>query len=142
MIKLNTILAGTALAMFSQFAAAQMAPTGAPAVTVVPAASAPSNPNDPAYTDQSRLNRTNDPYVKKRVSTKEAKAEYKADKKAAKQEYKAEKKEAKQEYKAEKKDARETRKEELKEMRKAPAVDPVTGKPSTMASPVVPGTTR
>lgn len=142
MIKLNTILAGTALAMFSQFAAAQTAPAGAPAVTVVPAASAPSNPNDPAYTDQSRLNQSNDPYVKKRVANKEAKAEYKAEKKAAKDEYKTDKKAAKQEYKAEKKDARETRKEELKEMRQTPAVDPVTNKPSTMDSPVIQGTTR
>ena len=142
MIKLNTILAGTALAMFSQFAAAQGMPPGAPAQTVVPAEQAPQNPNDPAYTDQSRLNRTNDPYVKNRVAKKEAKAEYKQEKKEAKAEYKQEKKAAKQEYKAEKKDARETRKEELKEMRKQPAVDPVTGKPSTMDSPVVPGTTR
>lgn len=133
MIKLRTILAGTAVAMFAQFAAAQ----GAPAITVVPAASAPANPNDPAYTDQSRLNRTNDPYVKKRIATKEAKTEYKAEKKAAKTEYKADKKAAKEDYKAEKKDAKQTRAAELRAM--PPAVDPVTGKPSTASDPVVPG---
>lgn len=113
MINLRTILAGSAVAMFSQFAVAQGT---APATIMVPAASAPANPNDPAYTDQSRLNKTNDPYVKKRIATKEAKTEYKADKKAAKSEYKAEKKAAKQEYKAEKQDAKDTRAMELKTM--------------------------
>lgn len=119
MIKLRTILAGTAVAMFSQFAAAQAT---APATIMVPAASAPANPNDPAYTDQSRLNQSNDPYVKKRVATKKATTEYKADKKAAKQEYKQEKAEAKAEMRDAKKDAKDTRAMELKSM--PPAVDP------------------
>lgn len=91
MTKLQTMFAGVALAMFSQFAAAQS--TG---VTTVPAASAPPA-GDPAYTDQSRANRSNDPYVKKRVQVKEAKEEYKADKAASKAEYKDAKKAAKQE---------------------------------------------
>ena len=119
MIKLRTVLAGTAVAMFAQFAAAQAT---APATIVVPAASAPSNPNDPAYTDQSRLNQTNDPYVKKRIATGQARTEYRADKKAAKQEYKQEKSEAKSELRDAKKDARETRASELKSM--PPAADP------------------
>jgi membrane protein involved in colicin uptake len=137
MTKLRTILAGTAVAMFAQFAAAQGT---APATTVVPAASAPANPNDPAYTDQSRLNQNTDPYVKKREATAAAKKEYKAEKKAAKSEYKADKKASKQEYKDEKKDAKETRAAELRAM--PPAVDPVTGKPSTASDPVVPGTSK
>ncbi|MDO8306394.1 hypothetical protein [Herminiimonas sp.] len=119
LIKLRTILAGTAVAMFSQFAVAQAT---APATIMVPAASAPANPNDPAYTDQSRLNQSNDPYVKKRVATKKATTEYKADKKAAKQEYKQEKAEAKAEMRDAKKDAKDTRAMELKSM--PPAVDP------------------
>jgi hypothetical protein len=93
MTKLQTMFAGVALAMFSQFAAAQS--TG---VTTVPASAAPP-PGDPAYTDQSRANRTNDPYVKKRVQTKEARQDYKADKAASKSEYKAAKKEARKERK-------------------------------------------
>ena len=132
MIKLRTILAGTAVAMFSQFAAAQPYPPG---TIVVPAAQAPSNPNDPAYTDQSRAPQTNDPLVKKRVADKNAKTEYKAEKKAAKEDYRADKKAAKQEYKAEKKDARDTRASEVRSMHKA--VDPVTGKPSTASDPVI-----
>jgi hypothetical protein len=103
MTKLSIILAGSLLAAFTQFATAQ---TGAGMTT---------NPSDPAYTDQSRLNQSNDPYVKKRVATKQAKEQYKADKKAAKSGYKEEKADAKDEYKDAKKDARETRKEELKE---------------------------
>lgn len=94
MTKLQTMFAGVALALFSQFAAAQST-TG---VTTVPAEMAPP-PGDPAYTDQSRANRTNDPYVKKRVETKEARDEYKADKAASKQEYKAARKEAARERK-------------------------------------------
>lgn len=132
MIKLRTILAGTAVAMFSQFAAAQSYPPG---TIVVPAAQAPSNPNDPAYTDQSRAAQTNDPFIKKRIAVSEAKTEYKADKKAAKSEYKADKKAAKEEYKAEKKDALDTRRSEVRNMPKP--VDPVTGKPSTSADPVM-----
>ncbi|MFJ7567644.1 hypothetical protein ACIQW9_11880 [Herminiimonas sp. NPDC097707] len=102
MIKLRTILAGTAVAMFAQFAAAQ--------------GSAPANPNDPAYTDQSRLNQSNDPYVKKRVATKKAKTEYKAEKKAAKKEYKHHKADAKSDMHDAKKDASDTRAMELKNM--------------------------
>lgn len=132
MIKLRTILAGTAVAMFSQFAAAQSYPPG---TIVVPAAQAPSNPNDPAYTDQSRAPQTQDPFVKKRVADKNAKTEYKAEKKAAKEEYKADKKAAKEEYKAEKKDARATRSSEVRSM--PTPVDPVTGKPSTSGDPVM-----
>lgn len=113
MIKLRTILAGTAVAMFAQFAAAQ---GSAPATIVVPAAEAPANPNDPAYTDQSRLNQSNDPYVKKRVATKKAKTEYKAEKKAAKKEYKHHKADAKSELHDAKKDASDTRAMELKNM--------------------------
>jgi hypothetical protein len=104
MTKLQTMFAGVALAMFSQFAAAQS--TG---VTTVPAVSAPPA-GDPAYTDQSRANRTTDPYVKKRVQVKEARDDYKADKAASKSEYKAEKDASKSEYKASKKEAREERK--------------------------------
>lgn len=107
MTKLQTMFAGVALAMFSQFAAAQS--TG---VTTVPASVAPPA-GDPAYTDQSRANRTNDPYVKKRVQVKEAKDEYKSDKAAAKDNYKSEKKAAKSEYKESKRDAKAERKSEL-----------------------------
>lgn len=110
MIKLRTILAGTAVAMFSQFAAAQSYPPG---TIVVPAAQAPSNPNDPAYTDQSRLNQTNDPLVKKRIADKQARTEYKAEKKEAKQEYKQDKAEAKSELNEAKKESAATRKMEL-----------------------------
>ncbi|HWU98771.1 MAG TPA: hypothetical protein VN114_09680 [Oxalicibacterium sp.] len=107
MTKLQTMFAGVALAMFSQFAAAQS--TG---VTTVPAASAPPA-GDPAYTDQSRANRTNDPYVKKRVQVKEAKQEYKADKAASKAEYKADKAASKEEYKDAKKAAKQERREAM-----------------------------
>lgn len=65
MIKLRTILAGTAVAMFSQFAAAQA--QMCPGAIVVPASQAPSDPNDPRYIDQSRLNYTADPLVKRRI---------------------------------------------------------------------------
>lgn len=97
MTKLQTMFAGIALALFSQFAAAQAthSPTG---VTTVPAEMAPP-PGDPAYTDQSRANRTKDPYVKKRVEVNKAKQQYKAEKGAAKEDYKAAKKEASQERK-------------------------------------------
>ncbi len=67
MIKLRTILAGTAVAMLSQIAAAQSAPQACPVLIVVPASEAPSDPNDPRYTDQSRLNYTADPLVKRRI---------------------------------------------------------------------------
>jgi hypothetical protein len=103
MSKLPVILAGGLLAALGQVAIAQTATT------------APANPSDPAYTDQSRANQSNDPYIKKRVTVKEAKKEYKADKAAAKDEYKEKKADAKADYKATKRDARETRKEELKE---------------------------
>jgi len=102
MTKLSTILAGALLAALTQFAAAQT-DTGM------------SNPSDPAYTDQSRLNQSSDPYIKKRVTTKQAKDQYKAEKKEAKSEYKEDKANAKAEYRAAKKEAKETRKEELKE---------------------------
>lgn len=110
MIKLRTILAGTVVAMFAQFAAAQ---SSAPTTIVVPAAEAPSNPNDPAYTDQSRAPQTQDPFVKKRVADKNAKTEYKAEKKEAKGQYKHDKAEAKSEYKDAKKDSAATRSMEL-----------------------------
>jgi Skp family chaperone for outer membrane proteins len=112
MTKLQTILAGTTLALFSQFAAAQS--TGATS-------------SDPAYVDQSRVSQSTDPYVKKRVATKEAKDEYKADKKAAKEDYKDEKKAAKSDYKAAKKDASDTRKSELADPANRP-VNPESGK--------------
>ncbi len=67
MIKLRTILAGTAVAMFSQFAAAQSSPQYCPVLIVVPASQAPTDPNDPRYIDQSRLNYSADPLVKRRV---------------------------------------------------------------------------
>lgn len=67
MIKLRTILAGTAVAMFSQFAAAQSAPQYCPVAIVVPASQAPTDPNDPRYIDQSRLNYTDDALVRRRV---------------------------------------------------------------------------
>lgn len=102
MSKLPVILAGSLLAALAQLAVAQSGSTT-------------TNSSDPAYTDQSRLNQTNDPYIKKRVTVKEAKKEYKADKAAAKEEYKEKKSDAKQDYKATKREARETRKEELKE---------------------------
>ncbi len=110
MIKLRTVLAGTAVAMFAQFAAAQSYPPG---TIVVPAAQAPSNPNDPAYTDQSRLNQTNDPFVKKRIADKNARTEYKAEKKEAKEQYKQDKSGAKSEYKDAKKDSAATRSMEM-----------------------------
>lgn len=97
MTKLQTMFAGVALALFSQFAAAQ-ATHSTTGVTTVPAEMAPP-PGDPAYTDQSRANRTKDPYVKKRVEVKEAKQQYKAEKGAAKEDYKAAKKNASQERK-------------------------------------------
>jgi hypothetical protein len=96
---LPVILAGGLLAAMGQFAVAQST----------------TNSSDPAYTDQSRANQTSDPYIKKRVTVKEAKKQYKADKAAAKDEYKEQKADAKEDYKATKRDARETRKEELKE---------------------------
>jgi hypothetical protein len=102
MSKLPVILAGSMLAALTQLAVAQ---TGATT----------TNSSDPAYTDQSRLNQTNDPYIKKRVTTKQARDEYKSDKAAAKEQYKDEKADAKAEYNATKKDAKATRKEELKE---------------------------
>lgn len=67
MIKLRTILAGSAVLMFSQFAAAQSAPQYCPVLIVVPASQAPTNPNDPRYIDQSRLNYTDDALVKRRI---------------------------------------------------------------------------
>ncbi len=67
MIKLRTILAGTAVAMFSQFAAAQSSPQACPVLIVVPASEAPSDTNDPRYIDQSRLNYVADPLVKRRI---------------------------------------------------------------------------
>lgn len=67
MTKLRIILAGTAVAMFSQFAAAQSAPQYCPVLIAVPAEQAPTDPNDPRYIDQSRLNYTADPYVKRRI---------------------------------------------------------------------------
>jgi len=105
MTRLSPVLAGVALALCSQFAAAQAdtAPSGA-----VP-------PNNPAYVDQSRLNQTKDPYIKKRVAVKRAKKEYKAEKSDAKSDYKARKKAAKAQYKAAKKDAKTERKEELEQ---------------------------
>ncbi|HTH44294.1 MAG TPA: hypothetical protein VL528_04365 [Oxalicibacterium sp.] len=102
MSKLPVILAGSLLAALTQLAFAQTGMTT-------------TNSSDPAYTDQSRLNQTKDPYIKKRVATKKARDEYKSDKAAAKEQYKDEKADAKAEYKAAKKDAKETRKEELKE---------------------------
>lgn len=65
MFKLSTILAGAAVAMFSQFAVAQQY---CPVAIVVPAAQAPSDPNDPRYTDQSRLQFTADPLIKQRIA--------------------------------------------------------------------------
>src|SRR5690606_37212473 len=97
MTKLQTMFAGVALALFSQFAAAQ-ATHSTTGVTTVPAEMAPP-PGDPAYTDQSRANRTNDPYIKRRLEINEAKGEYKAEKAAAKDDYKAAKKDASKEFK-------------------------------------------
>ncbi len=65
MMKLNIILAGTAVALFSQFAAAQS--TTCPRAIVVPASEAPADPKDPRYIDQSRLSYSADPLVKRRV---------------------------------------------------------------------------
>jgi hypothetical protein len=110
MIKLRTILAGTAVAVFSQFAAAQSYPPG---TIVVPAAQAPSNPNDPAYTDQSRAPKTQDPLIKKRIADRGARAEYKTEEKEAKQQYKQEKTEAKSEYKDARKDSAAARDMEM-----------------------------
>lgn len=114
MNKLHTILAGTAIALFSQFAAAQSTQS-APARIVVPESAAPTNPNDPAYTDQSRLNYTNDPYIKKRISTKGARDEYRADKNAAKEE-----------YRDARRDAKDVRKQELNSV--PPIADPASGR--------------
>lgn len=111
MNKLNFTLAGIALACASQFAVAQNA------TMVVPAASAPPA-GDPAYIDQSRLNQSNDPYIKKRVTSKEARVEYRAKKKAAKHEYKEEKAEAKDDKRQTNEEAAETRRQELKNMAK------------------------
>ena len=79
MTKLSTILAGTAVAMFAQIAAAQAPMSQSQAV--VP-------PNDPAYIDQSRLNYKEDPYVKARIARGQANAEYRAERKEARTEYK------------------------------------------------------
>ncbi|HEX2604516.1 MAG TPA: hypothetical protein VHL60_07575 [Oxalicibacterium sp.] len=110
MSKYPVILAGGLLALTGHFALAQST-TGATTTTTTTA----TTPSDPAYTDQSRANQSNDPYIKKRVTVKEAKKQYKADKAEAKDEYKEKKSDAKEDYKATKRDARETRKEELKE---------------------------
>lgn len=101
MSKLPVILAGGLLAALGPLAHAQTT-TG-------------TTSSDPAYTDQSRLNQSNDPYIKKRVTVKQARDQYKSEKAAAKDEYKEKKMDAKEDYKATKRDARETRKEELKE---------------------------
>jgi hypothetical protein len=122
MTKLQTILAGTALAMFAQFAAAQTAGSaGTPSA-------APIDTSSPAYTDQSRANQSSDPYVKKRVATKEARDQYKSDKATAKESYKEDKKAAKTEMKAAKKDAKDTRKAELADPanRTVPQTEPAT----------------
>src|SRR3569833_4392397 len=97
MSKLPVIIAGGLLAALGQLALAQNATT--------------TNSSDPAYTDQSRLNQSSDPYVKKRVTTKQARDQYKDQKADAKAEYKESKKDAKAEYKATKKEAKETRKD-------------------------------
>lgn len=101
MSRYPVILAGGLLALTGQFALAQ--------------STAETPPSDPAYIDQSRINQTNDPYIKKRVTVKKAKKQYKAEKAEARDEYKEKKSDAKEDYKAAKRDARETRKEELKE---------------------------
>lgn len=111
MNKLNLMLAGVAMACATQFAVAQSS------AMVVPAASAPPA-GDPAYVDQSRLNQSKDPYIKKRVTSKEARVEYRADKKAAKKQYKEEKADAKDEKRQTNEQARETRRQELKSMAK------------------------
>ncbi|MNR93256.1 hypothetical protein D3C72_243070 [compost metagenome] len=104
MIKLSTILAGTAVAMFAQIAVAQapMSQSGA-----VPA-------NDPAYIDQSRLNYTNDPYVKARIARAQANSEYRAERKGARAEYKDEVGAARAERREAVKDANTTRASEIR----------------------------
>lgn len=126
--KLSVVFAGVALAMCSHFAAAQST-TG---ITMVPANAAPPA-GDPAYTDQSRLNYSKDPYVKKRIQVKEARDEYKSDKAAAKSEYKAEKKAAKSEYKAAKEEAKDER---------AAAMPYVKDRGGALNPDVTPGTPR
>lgn len=111
MNKLNFILAGVAMVCTTQFAAAQNTPMAALAAT-------DTHANDPAYVDQSRLNQTKDPYIKKRITSKEARVEYRAKKKTAKKEYKEEKAEAKDEKRQANERAAEVRRQELKKMTK------------------------
>jgi hypothetical protein len=115
MSKYPAILVGGLLALSGQFALAQSTTTTTTGAATTGATTTATTPSDPAYTDQSRANQTNDPYIKKRVTVKEAKQQYKAEKAEAKDEYKSKKSDAKEDYKAAKRDARETRKEELKE---------------------------
>jgi hypothetical protein len=105
MTKLSTILAGTAVAMFAQIAAAQapMSQTQA----AVPA-------NDPAYIDQSRLNYKEDPYVKARIARGQANAEYRAERQGARTEYKEEVGAARAERREAVRDANATRASEIR----------------------------
>ena len=103
MNKLNLIIAGAAMACATQFATAENTPMAAPTVVA---------------SDQSQVQLKKDPYIKKRVTSKEARDEYLAKKDAAKKEYKEEKSAAKAERKATNKEAAQERKEELKTMAK------------------------
>lgn len=105
MTKLSTILAGTAVAMFAQIAAAQAPMSQSQAV--VP-------PNDPAYIDQSRLNYKEDPYVKARIARGQANAEYRAERKEARTEYKQEVGAARAERREAVRDANNTRASEIR----------------------------
>lgn len=106
MIKLSTILAGTAVAMFAQIAAAQ-APMTQTQSAAVPA-------NDPAYIDQSRLNFKEDPYVKARIARGQANAEYRAERQGARTEYKEEVGAARAERRDAVRDANATRASEIR----------------------------
>lgn len=104
MIKLSTILAGTAVAMFAQIATAQAPMSQSAAVPT----------NDPAYIDQSRLNYTQDPYVKARIARGQANAEYRSERKNARTEYKEEMGAARAERRDAVKDANSTRASEIR----------------------------
>lgn len=122
MIKLRTVLAGSAAILFANMANAQTmgatSDTGASSsmsaeMPMSSGASATADMSATTTTDQSRMQFYNDPFVQKRAADKAAKAEYKMRKHDAKREYKDEKAQAKADLREAKKEAREERKEAM-----------------------------
>lgn len=122
MIKLNSIIASSALLVCAGLANAQSTPSDS--TTTLPAqnstmpatdsnvnmnstgtsesssgVSATGSSDSSVTTDNSRMGLETDPYIKRRMANKSARSEYKADKRSARQEYKEEKRAAKEEFK-------------------------------------------